>query len=155
MPLQSKVEDLLNKALEDRSDLFLIKMSVHPDHTIEIIIDGDQGVTVEDCIMVSRAIEHNLDREEEDFSLQVMSAGVSEGLVHPRQYPKNVGRKLNVKTADGNQVEGELIQVEEDNIKLTWKTREPKPVGKGKVTVVKEAAIAYEDIKEAKVMITF
>jgi len=149
------VEDLLQNALNERQDLFLIDFSMSADNAIKIVIDGDKGVLVEDCMFISRAIEHNLDRDEEDFSLQVMSAGVSEGLKHIRQYRKNIGRKLKVKTKDET-VEGELISVTNDNkVLLTWKTREPKPIGKGKVTVVKEATVAYEDIVEAKVMITF
>ncbi|MDY8136732.1 ribosome assembly cofactor RimP [Aquimarina sp. 2201CG5-10] len=154
MSLKDKVHDLLEGALQENPSLFLIDCTIHPDNRIEVIVDGDEGVKVEDCIAISRAIEHNLDRDEEDFSLQVMSAGVSEGLTHIRQYKKNVGRKLKVKTAD-NKIEGELISATEDEIALTWKAREPKPVGKGKVTVVKEVSIPYKEIVEAKVMITF
>ncbi|MDH7445397.1 ribosome assembly cofactor RimP [Aquimarina sp. 2201CG14-23] len=155
MLLKDRVQSLLEKALDERPMLFLIDHKIHSDNSIEVIIDGDEGVTVEDCIAVSRAIEHNLDREEEDFSLQVMSAGVSEGLMHQRQYKKNLGRKLKVKKEDNNTVEGELTSVTDENITLVWKAREPKPVGKGKITVTKEACIAYNEIQEAKVMITF
>ncbi|WP_246615762.1 ribosome assembly cofactor RimP [Aquimarina litoralis] len=154
MSLKDKVQNLLEEALEERPSLFLIEQKIHPDNSIEIIIDGDEGVKVEDCIAISRAIEHNLDREEEDFSLQVMSAGVSEGLINQRQYKKNIGRKLKVKTEE-NTVEGELISVTDDSITLKWKARESKPVGKGKITVTKEASFLYNEIKEAKVMITF
>ena len=55
------------------------------------------GLPLKDCMKVSRAIEHNLDREEEDFSLEVASAGATSPLVLPRQYTKNIGRKLKVK----------------------------------------------------------
>ncbi|WP_234418155.1 ribosome assembly cofactor RimP [Aquimarina aquimarini] len=154
MPLKDKVQNLLDEALQENPSLFLIESKINSGNSIEIIIDGDEGVTVENCIAISRAIEHNLDREEEDFSLQVMSAGVSEGIKHVRQYKKNIGRKLKVKTTEQT-IEGELVSATEDVIELTWKAREPKPVGKGKVTVTKEAAIAYKDIVEAKVMITF
>ncbi|WP_405209345.1 ribosome assembly cofactor RimP [Aquimarina sp. LLG6339-5] len=155
MLLKDKVQSLLAEALEERPSLFLISQKIHPGNIIEIIVDGDGGITVEDCIALSRAIEHNLDREEEDFSLQVMSAGVSEGLVHRRQYKKNIGRKLKVKTEGGNTIEGELVSVSDNSIDLVWKAREPKPVGKGKITVTKEASISYDEIQEAKVMITF
>ncbi len=154
MSLKDKTQKLLEEALQQHPSLFLIDYKISSDNSIEVIIDGDNGVKVEDCIAISRAIEHNLDREEEDFSLQVMSAGVSEGLKHIRQYKKNTGRKLKVKT-DKETIEGELISATDADITLTWKTREPKPVGKGKVTVTKEAVVAYEDIVEAKVMITF
>jgi len=155
MSLKNKVQDLLEEALAENPSLFLIDFTIGSDSNIEVIIDGDKGVKVEDCIAVSRAIEHNLDREEEDFSLQVMSAGVSEGLKHRRQYKKNIGRKLKIKTVEGTVIEGELISATDDTIVLVWKEREPKPVGKGKITVKKEASVPYVEIKEAKVMITF
>ena len=66
------VSDLLDKAFEERPDLFLIDLEVTPDLQIRVTIDGDQGVTVQDCIDVSRAVEHNLDRENDDFSLEVL-----------------------------------------------------------------------------------
>ncbi|MFL1010733.1 ribosome assembly cofactor RimP [Flavisericum labens] len=151
---KTKVTELLEGALIERPDLFLIDLNISPSNHIKVIIDGDNGVLVEDCMFVSRAIEHNLDREEEDFSLEVMSAGAASPLVHKRQYKKNIDRTLNVKT-NSETIEGVLTQADDDFIKLEWKVREPKPVGKGKVTVKKEAKIPYENIVEAKVMIKF
>ncbi|TXE06386.1 ribosome assembly cofactor RimP [Seonamhaeicola algicola] len=151
---KSTVENLLEKALEERTDLFLIDFSIQGDNQIKVIIDGDNGVVVDDCIYISRAIEHNLDREEQDFSLDVMSAGATAPLVKQRQYKKNINRTLKVKTATET-FEGTLFEVAEEAITLQWKVREPKPVGKGKVTVTKQANIAYKDIVEAKVMIKF
>ncbi|NQX86097.1 MAG: ribosome assembly cofactor RimP [Flavobacteriaceae bacterium] len=152
---KNKVQDLLDAALEERQDLFLIDFEMLEDNTIRVVIDGDNGVLVEDCIYISRAIEHNLDREEEDFSLEVTSAGATSVLLHQRQYHKNIGRNLNVVTTAQEKFEGVLVEAGEQEIVLQWKAREPKPVGKGKVTVQKEAAIAYENIKEAKVKIKF
>jgi ribosome maturation factor RimP len=148
------VEDLLEKALEERLDLFLIDFFVLDDNQIKIIIDGDNGVLVEDCMFISRAIEHNLDREELDFSLEVTSAGATSPLISSRQYNKNLGRQLEVKTTSDN-IEGKLTNVTDKDITLEWKAREPKPIGKGKVTVQKKAQVAYSDIVEAKVMIKF
>ena len=105
-------------------------------------------------MFISRAIEHNLDREEHDFSLEVASAGATSPLVHVRQYIKNKGRKLQVKTAN-EIIEGTLEDVTENEITLHWKAREPKPIGKGKITVEKHRDIVYKDIVEAKVMIKF
>ena len=151
---KTAVEDLLTKALEERRDLFLIDFSIGADNQIKVIIDGDNGVSIEDCMFVSRAIEHNLDREENDFSLEVMSAGVTSPLVNKRQYSKNIDRDLKVKTTSG-QIEGILINASENEITIEWKSKEPKPVGKGKIVVKKQANIAYTDIIEAKVMIKF
>ncbi|WP_250435245.1 ribosome assembly cofactor RimP [Hanstruepera flava] len=151
---RTTVENLLEKALDEREDLFLIDLSVGNDNAIKVILDGDNGVTVDDCVFVSRAIEHNLDREELDFSLEVASAGATEPLRHKRQYVKNIGRDLEIKTSN-DVVKGNLVKATENDITVQWKAREPKPVGKGKVTVQKEANIPIDRIVEAKVMIKF
>ncbi len=141
-------------ALAQDESLFLIDFSVSPDNKIIVVIDGDKGVKVEDCINISRAIEHNLDREEEDFALEVTSAGAASPLRLPRQFEKNIGRKLQVDTTDQS-IEANLTGTTENGIVLEWKTREPKPIGKGKVTVRKKKEIAFSDIKEAKVVLKF
>ena len=152
--LKDKVESLLGKALEEHSSLFLVDFKMGSDNSIKVVLDGDEGVSLQDCMNISRAIEHNLDREEEDFSLEVTSAGATSPLRLPRQYNKNVGRKLQVKTTSG-QLEGTLVATSTDSITLEWKAREPKPVGKGKVTVQKKQEIAFSDILEAKVKLKF
>ena len=151
---KTTVKDLLNKALDERTDLFLIEMSVSEDNKIKIVIDGDKGVNVDDCIFMSRAIEHNLDREDVDFALEVASAGATAPIVNNRQYNKNIGRNLEVKTVSDT-IEGVLKETSEKGVSLEWKVREPKPIGKGKVTVKKQATIAYDDIVAAKVLIKF
>jgi ribosome maturation factor RimP len=153
--MREKVAQLLKSALEENKSLFLIDLNISEDNQIRVILDGDKGVTVEDCMTVSRRIEHNLDREEYDFSLEVMSSGVSEPLTMPRQYRKNLGRTLKIRTKNDEKIEGELTAATEESCTLKWTAREPKPVGKGKITVQKEATLPYKDIMEAKVMITF
>ncbi len=148
------MESLLGKALEEHPSLFLIDFTIGGDNTIKVVLDGDKGVTLQDCMDVSRAIEHNLDREEEDFSLEVASAGATSPLKMPRQYTKNIGRTLKVRT-DSGELEGTLVQATENNITLEWKAREPKPVGKGKVTVQKKRDIPFSEIQEAKVILKF
>ncbi|WP_299364935.1 ribosome assembly cofactor RimP [Winogradskyella sp.] len=149
------VKELLDNALNERKDLFLIDFEILSDNTIRVVLDGDNGVLVEDCMFVSRAIEHSLDRDEQDFSLEVTSSGATSPLLFPRQYSKHIGRNLEVKTREGDKLEGQLAEANEDEIVLKWKAREPKPIGKGKVTVAKEARIAFKDIEEAKVRIKF
>lgn len=149
------VENLLQIALDERQDLFLIDFSVTGDNAIKIVIDGDKGVLVEDCMFISRAIEHNIDRDEHDFSLEVLSSGATTPLTLPRQYKKHIGRNLEVRTSNGENIEGQLTEASENGLVLKWKSREPKPIGKGKVTVTKEASVAFKDIREAKVKIKF
>lgn len=152
--LKDKVKVLLDEALQADESLFLIDFTVGLDNRIKVILDGDAGVTLQDCMRVSRAIEHNLDREEEDFSLEVASAGAMSPMIMPRQYKKNIGRKLEVKTLNDT-FEGNLTGITEDGIVLEWKAREPKPVGKGKVTVRKKKEIGFSDINQAKVVLKF
>jgi len=154
MPFKDKVSELLHTALKQRSDLFLIDFTVGSDNRIKVVLDGDHGINLKDCMDVSRAIEHNLDREEEDFSLEVTSAGATEPLVLPRQYQKNLGRTLEVKTGQTT-VKGNLTAADQDKITLEWKAREPKPIGKGKHTVQKKQDIVFTEIEEAKVVLKF
>ena len=156
MLLKEKIIARLEDLFKEQSYLFLVACSVGANNDVEIIIDGDQGVKVDDCMHVNRIVQDFLEELDLDCSLQVMSAGVSEGLKFIRQYKKNIGRKLEVFTKD-NKIEGTLIEVNDknNNIVLEWKAREPKTIGKGKVTVVKQADIAFRDIVNAKVMITF
>ena len=151
---KTTVKNLLEEALAERQDLFLIALTINAENHINIVIDGDNGVLVEDCIFISRAVDDNLDREEQDFSIEVMSAGAAAPLTHQRQYIKNINRTLSVRTST-EEIEGTLINATETDIELEWKAREPKPIGKGKVTVKKQANIAYQDIVEAKVVIKF
>ncbi|PKA97570.1 ribosome maturation factor RimP [Flavobacteriaceae bacterium MAR_2009_75] len=152
--LKEQVTALLEDALAEDESLFLIDFSIGSDNSIKVVIDGNHGVTLQDCMKISRAIEHNLDREEQDFSLEVTSAGAASPMTSPRQYVKNIGRKLKVRT-ETDVFEGNLIEATEEKIVLEWKTREPKPIGKGKVTVQKKEEISFSDIKEAKVIVTF
>lgn len=154
MTFKEKVKGLLDAALEERPSLFLTDFSISDAGKILVTLDGDNGVTLQDCIDVSRAIEHNLDREEHDFALEVASAGATSPLKDKRQYKKNIGRTLKVKTATET-IEAPITDANEDFIVLEWKAREPKQIGKGKETVQKRAEISYGDIIEAVVVIIF
>tara|TARA_R100001369_G_C3325661_1_gene169699 strand:- start:4113 stop:4574 length:462 start_codon:yes stop_codon:yes gene_type:complete len=152
--LQERVENLLEEAFQENNSLFLIALNISDQNHITVVIDGDKGVTVSDCVAVSRKIEGELDEDEVEFSLEIASSGATEPLILPRQYKKNIGRTLAVQT-NSNKFEGQLQEVSKDGFTIVWQEREPKTVGKGKVTVDKEASIAFQDIVEAKVVITF
>ena len=154
MTFKEKVFRLLEEGLQEKPSIFLIDLAITDSFKIIIGIDGDNGVVLQDCIDVSRAVENNLDREEQDYSLEVASVGVGSPLKLVRQYKKNIGRTLIVKTNTEN-IEAELVEANDLFIILSWKAREPKKVGKGKETVQKELQIPYTDIKEAIVTVTF
>ncbi|MEY8758583.1 ribosome assembly cofactor RimP [Chryseobacterium tongliaoense] len=155
MEFRKKIEELLNGFLETRTDLFLVDLKISAGDDVTVILDGDNGVTLQDCLDASRAIEFNMDREEHDFSLQVMSAGLSEPLSTPRQFRKNLGREIEVMFEDSSKIEGELSNVDEEKITLTLRYRKPKDIGKGKVDVEEEKEIPYSEIKKALVVIKF
>ena len=155
MEFRKRIEELLNEFLETRKDLFLIDLKISAGDDITVILDGDNGVSLQDCLDASRAIEFNMDREEHDFSLQVMSAGLSEPLSIPRQYQKNIGREIEVLLNDSSKIEGELSKVDEEKITLVLRYRKPKDIGKGKVDVEEEKEIPYSEIKKALVVIKF
>lgn len=149
------IKNLVNEALEKNSSLFLIALNFLPGNRILVEVDGDNGISLEECIRISRAVEHNLDREEEDFSLEVTSPDIAKPLVVKRQYNKNINRTLQIKLTDNSKVEGKLNNVTNDFIELEWKAREPKPIGKGKRTVVKNKTVPFKDILEVKVKLLF
>ena len=153
MNFKKTVAGLLQVALDRNPSLFLIDLKIGPDNNIVVLLDGDEGVTLESCIAVSRQIEHNIDREEHNFSLEVSSVGVGSALAIPRQYIKNIGRTLEVINLDDQIFKGNLSKANQEGITLEWKASEPKPVGKGKVTVTKTKKLAFASIKKAKVII--
>ena len=154
MTFKEKVLEVVKEGLEEKPSVFLIDVAISEANKITVTIDGDNGVILQDCIDISRIIEDKLDREEQDFSLEVASSGVSSPLKLVRQYKKNIGRTLKVKTATET-IEAQLIAANEERIELTWSAREPKKIGKGKETVVKNQQIPYSEIKEAIVTINF
>ncbi len=154
MTFKEEVSKLLNDALLERPNVFLIDLSISEAYKIIVTLDADNGVNLQDCIDISRSIENNLDRETHDYALEVASVGVGSPLKLVRQYKKNVGRILIVKT-NNETVEAELIEANDDFIVLSWLSREPKKIGKGKETVQKRIEIPYTDIKEAIVTINF
>jgi ribosome maturation factor RimP len=149
---RDKITHLVTEALSENASLFLIGLDISDANKISVVIDGDSGVPLSECIRVSRHIESNLDREVEDYDLEVASFDIGESLVNQRQYKKNIGRIMKIVTAD-QKYEGLLQAADEKQIKLMMTVREPKEIGKGKVTVEKEIILPVKEIKEAKVKI--
>ena len=154
MTFKEKINTLLAEALLEKPSVFLIDLTITDAFKVIVNLDGDSGVALQDCIDISRAIDNNIDREEQDFSLEVASVGVGSPLKMVRQYKKNVGRTLIVKLATET-IEAELVEANDNFIILSWKAREPKKLGKGKETVQKRQEIPYTEIKEAIVTVTF
>lgn len=155
MMFKEKVEELLNGFLQTREDLFLIDLKISAANDITVILDGDKGVSIQDCLDASRAVENNLDREEQDFSLQVMSAGLTEPLTQLRQYQKNIGREVEITFNEGEKLKGELLRTDATSVTLLLRYRKPKDIGKGKIDVEEERTIPLLEIKKALIVIKF
>jgi ribosome maturation factor RimP len=151
---QTAVKIIVDEALASNESLYLIELSISVNNKIQVVVDGDNGVSLSETMRISRVVNDTFDREVEDFSLEVTTPDISHPLKVKRQYIKNLNRILKVKTEE-EELEGTLITADKDKIVLQWKVREPKLVGKGKITVSKTATLEYTDIKEAKVKILF
>ena len=154
MTFKEKVSTVLAECLLEKPSIFLIELVITDAFKVIVNVDGDEGVALQDCIDVSRYMDAHLDREEQDYSLEVASVGVGLPLKLVRQYKKNVGRTLIVKTGTET-IEAELVEATDDFVILSWEAREPKKIGKGKETVQKELKLPYGNIKEAIVTVTF
>lgn len=154
MITEQQILELANQHLGS-GPFFVTGIKIGAGNQISVFIDGDKGVTISDCVDLSRHIEKSLDRDREDFSLDVSSHGAAKPLTMPRQYKKHIGREFEIKLNDGNKVEGSLVECNDDEIKLEFSVRENKPIGKGKITVTKQEIVKYNQIKESKIKLKF
>ncbi len=146
-----KILELVKTKLEG-SDKFLVDLHISGDNRINVSIDGDNGITIDDCIELSRFIESNLDRDEEDFELNVASAGLDSPLKLRRQYVKNIGRCINVTTIDGEKTAGTLLEVSEGQIVVEPDNRRRK---KKEPADDENVTIPFDQIKVAKIVVKF
>ena len=135
-------------------DQFIVKLTIGTDNRISIYIDGDHGVTIDDCVSLSRLIENTFDREEEDYELNVSSAGIDQPYSHIRQYRKNIGRTVEINKLDGTTVRGILEAVDEHKIQLAEEVIKKNRKSK-KMIIGDSVDINLSDIAQAKTIIIF
>jgi ribosome maturation factor RimP len=150
---KEKIIQLVSEVLTE--EYFIVDISVTSNNDIEILIDGDNGVTIQKCVDVSRYVESGLDRETEDFSLDVSSAGLGRPFKVFRQYKKNIGQKVEVVKKGEKPVAGLLCSVDEQGFDIEVTTKE-KPEGeKKKIEVTRQHRYLFDDGAEVKIVITF
>lgn len=154
---KNQIEILVDKGLKELelTDCFLVDVSIHK-QKVEVFIDSDDQVTFAKCKNLSRFIEAVLDEKKwlgESYTLEVSSAGVGRPLKYNRQYKKNIGRTLEVKTKSAETYKGILSEVSPHTIKIVWTDKEKQ--GKKKVLVEKEIILDIEDIEIAKIKVSF
>ena len=137
------------------TDKFLVDVKVLKGSVIEIYVDAPNHILIADCVELSRFVEGNLDREKEDFELQVSSPGATEGFKVVPQYKKYIGTKVKVVTKEGAKHEGILLSANENEFVIEETRREKKQVGKGNHTVVENITLTYNQTKETKSVLPF
>ena len=140
MITDEKIIKLVQKHIQE-TDIFLVEAVVKPGNMIRVHVDRPEGISIDECVGISRFLNGALDRDEEDFSLEVSSPGISAPFKVKQQYEKNVGRTIEVRLDDGDRLEGKLESVAEKAIVLSVKG--------------KQQEIPFEEIVKAKTIISF
>ena len=147
---KEKVRKLVEERIEG-TDIFIVDIDISSSNKIMVRIDADTGVNIEKCMSVSRNVEHNLDREEEDFSLEVSSFGLSSPFVLPRQYQKYLGKEVEVLTQEMKKLKGKLLDFNENelSLELDLSKKQKKSCVEAKIN------ISFDEVKETKAVISF
>ena len=134
---------------------FIVDITVKPGNKITILLDNDNGVSIGDCVDMSRHVEAGLDREAEDFELNVMSPGLSEPFKILRQYQKNIGKQVDVVTKENKKLTGTILSADEKGIVLETKSKETVEGKKGKQLLINNISLTFNQIKKTTVVISF
>jgi ribosome maturation factor RimP len=152
---QAHLSELLQDSLPSDSSLFVVSLTVSDAirPKVTVTLDGEQGVGIDECAQVSRRLARRIDEfygEEASYTLEVTSPGADQPLRDPRQYTRHVGRSLNLKLTDGTEKTGTLEAVEAEGIQLAEVVKE-----KTKKKTLPAALVPFQDIQEARVVISF
>ena len=147
---KERVEELaLEKIVE--LDYFLVDVKVSATNEITVLFDKDGGVGIKECLLISRHIEGNLDRDIEDYQLTVCSPGIDKEFVVKEQYLKNIGRDVKIKTEEGDIIKGELKIYSDKNVVVETSKKQKKR----KELLIEQITIPIDKIKETKLIIKF
>ena len=155
---KEKIIELAEERISELNNgVYIVDLKINNGNQIFLELDKESGsIAIEDCMSVSRNIEHNLDREEEDFSLEVSSAGIDQPFRVLKQYIKNIGKEVKVLTFDhGQKFEGLLKSANDTGIVIETKEKRRLEGKKKKVWVTEDVPLKYEEIKETKLIISF
>lgn len=132
------------------NDLFLVDIKVTTGNRITVLADKPGGITIDECVALSRHIEGNLDREKDDFELQVSSPGLGSPFVVRQQFEMNIGKKVEVSLPDGKKIKGILKSLSDNGFDLETEKREK---GMKKETLL--VSFGFDDVRSVKIVITF
>jgi ribosome maturation factor RimP len=151
MITEDRIKKLISDKLEEL-DLFLVEIKIRPGNNIMVFIDGDNGVTIKECVKISRQIEFNLDREVEDFELQVSSAGLDQPFRVLKQYIKYIGKEVTIIDTDGIKYTGTLVSADKEFVEISISLSKKELKEKKEAQIIK---INFNQIKETKSVVSF
>lgn len=154
MIIKDSVTQIVESYLSD-TDYYLVDVKISADNRISVEIDRFEGVSIDYCSELSKAIENKLDRDVEDYELEVSSAGLTEPFKVLKQYEKNIGNEVEVLTREGKKLVGILTGFTDENITLEIETQVKPEGAKRKITVQEEKNIPFSNIKTTKYIIRF
>ncbi len=148
------VKKIVDEWLEDK-DYFLVDIMVSPDDKIVVEIDHADGVWIEDCVALSRYVEEHLSRDEEDYELEVGSAGLGQPFKVPQQYVNFVGQEVEVLDEDGKKYKGILKSVDGNDFVVTVREKVKVEGKKRPVLSDVDHAFQMDKVKYTKYLLSF
>ncbi|HKL07402.1 MAG TPA: ribosome assembly cofactor RimP [Bacteroidales bacterium] len=151
---KEKIETIIAGVVHEKN-AYVVDLKVDPSNKIMLELDSIDGFTIDDCVEVSRIIEQNLDRDKEDFALEVSTPGLSSPFKVWQQYKKNIGEEVESILTDGKKIKGTLTDVDEEKV-IVEETKKMKVEGKKKKqTITEKHQLPFENIKSTKIVIKF
>ena len=158
LPVNMIRREQINQLAEDflkDSKNYLVGVKVSATNKISVLIENDDHVSIKDCIALSRHIEHSLDREQDDFELEVSSPGIDQPFKHPRQYGKYAGKQVEVRMLNGDVKKGVLVSAAENTIELMPAETKNKKKESGNTEKTEVLQLPLAEVKETRLIITF
>jgi ribosome maturation factor RimP len=154
MIAEQKIKELVDQKLANTSN-YVIEISVKQGNKINILLDNDKGISIDECVAMSRFVEAGLNRDADDFELNIMSPGLTEPFKIWRQYKKNIGKQVDITTKDNKKLKGILLSADDNTIKLEAKSSEKVEGKKKKQIITRITDLNYSEIKTTKLILSF
>lgn len=157
--IEQRVKELVEEKIADRPDLFIVNIQMLSNGKLSVLLDGDAGISIDDCVKISRHVGFHLEEEdaiEHAYVLEVSSPGAESPFVNSRQYLKNIGRQVEIVLKDQKVLQGELLEYNEDSLKIaSILPTKGKKVIKGRKPETEDVEVSLSDILSTKVIISF
>lgn len=151
---KKQIEDIVAGKIEG-TDLFLVEVKIDTQNNITVVLDSPEGISIDACVVMSQYIESQLDRESEDFALEVSSPGVGQPLKVLQQYTKILNGTIEMLLNNGQKINGILRDANQEGILVEYEAKEKPEGAKRPVKVIKTEPYAFSEIKSVKETIIF